>query len=52
MVHPHYGILVSNVKELTADPHSDVGESQMPYVKRNKPDSKDYRPYHSIFITF
>ena len=52
-VHPHNGIFLSNIKELTLNTCNNVDESQKHDAKRNKASSKGYIWHnYSIFMTF
>lgn len=42
----------SNVKNQNIDLHSLMGEPQKHYVKRKKPDTRDYTSYDSIFMDY
>lgn len=46
------GLRFSSVKEQNIDTQSSMGELQGHYVKRKKPDTKDYTSYDSIFVNY
>lgn len=52
IVHPHNGELLGNKTKWAADVWNNMVKSQMHYFKWKKPDSKDYKPYNSIYMTF
>lgn len=50
MVYSHNGVLINNKRELSTDSGYNRGKLRKHHAKRNKPVTKDYILYNSIFI--